>query len=491
MDSATELIDEAIATNEGSSIAWIGRAKIAATRGELEEAWKAASKACEYESAGINAFVVLADLCADLQRYSEAFVALNSGSMPQLELDYYLRDLVPNRRNKTSPSSGAANGCDAVSKLAQRLKKERNVFNSKCDDNLSELPGKMMTPTEHDCYSVLVKILSDVGWDRLLAIRGEAFVMETDIDGKNAGSGDRTGGTNTEAGPSVGNGNGTEPNSTVAAKGNGEVIGDQPSTTIDLENVTEALTDMSISQASEEEPEAITEEERKKKSFEQTGKVVCKPWLDYLVTVMYEDLRAMAVWNAEERTHSPVPARSSVNGSTRSPGSSSNGLADSTDDIEAGRQLDRPKRSPAEIASTTRRHLADWLRRGELALRLQKVEEAKSAFWTCIKLSEKAKVPSISARLNLMNLAASEGDAPTTIECADVIWTYLDSACDRKSSSKPTAPVRNIQRAIFNLTAKLGLRKVREELANLDVDRHRMGTVLLDAVSWHVHGYSS
>ncbi len=150
------------------------------------------------------------------------------------------------------------------------------------------------------------------------------------------------------------------------------------------------------------------------------GKVVCKPWLDYLVTVMYEDLRAIAVWNAEERAF-PTP---SSNGPSSS---SSPWTPPATKEHEEGGEgvatstAPPPRRSLDEVASTSKRPAADWLRRGELALRLQRREETKTAFWVCIKLSDKVKTPAVSARMNLMDLAASEGDAVTTLVNADAI----------------------------------------------------------------------
>lgn len=545
LEAAEVCIGKALEANPGSSLALIGSSKIHSAKGELEEAWTMANKACEAAGADINTFITLADLSADLHKYPEALVALNSGNMPQLELDYYLRELVLKRRSKTSPSAGGSNGYDVISKLAQRLKKERNVFNSKCDDNLSELPGHMMTSTEQDCYSVLVKILADVGWDKLLAIRGEAFVMETDIETKNAeaaaaaaarkaaekevesmGDNEETDADSKENGadsPSAKDGadssetgkeatsSPTEKESDAAAAEASEANG-MKSDAAETENKapnenkpeaddkTDKAATSPKAEAAEGDADKPTTESPNSKpvSAADIGKVVCKPWLDYLVTVMYEDLRAMAVWNAEERTQviKALKKSKSANDGSPSPAASSSSVkAESSDDLEAGKEI--PKRTPDEIASTTRRHAADWLRRGELALRLQKTEEAKSAFWICVKLSDKAKVPAVSAHLNLMNLAAREGDAVTTIMCADVIWSYLDSVVDKKSStpSTPTKtaapPVRVIQRAMFNLTAKLGLRSVREILATLDVDRHRIGTVLLDAVSWNVHGYST
>lgn len=478
LEAASEYIDKVLESKPDSYLAWIGRARIAKAKGESMQAFDAASKACQSESAGIGAFVTLADICADLKRYQEAFIALNTASMPQLELDYYLRDLVPNRGNKTAPSSGSANGFDAVNVMASRLKKERTAFNSKCDESLSELPGKMMTPVEHSCYGVLVKILNDVGWDKLLSIRGSAFVMETDID-KNQGEEAVNAFDNLQEAAAHESSNGTAGEGDAPSEGDEDAS--KPDSRIDVPEspIPEGLMDVPITPSDNSK---LTSGGLAK----NVGKVVCKPWLDYLVTVMYEDLRALAVWNAEERSQ-PQLSSAKSNGTSNS-NTSSGSLNDV--DVEAGASSEQLRRTPEQIAASSKRPAADWLRRGELALRLEKSEEAKSAFWTCIRLSEKAKTPAISARLNLMSLGASEGDAISTISCADNVWSFLDSNCDRKTSAKSVNAPKQIQRSIFNLTSKLGLRTVRETLDNSDVDRNRLGTLLLDAVSWKVHGYS-
>lgn len=551
-ENARICIDEAIRRTPKSAAAWIGRAKIHTAQNKMQDALEAANKACEFDSAGIAEFIALADICATLDKYQDAFIALNSSNIPQLELDYYLRDLVPLRGNKTSPVSGNAKGADATSVLAQRIKKEKNAFNSKCDEALNELPGKMMTQTEHDCYEILVKILNDVGWDKLLSFRGSAFVMETDVsqeaekdekklseangtsDESVSENGDGNGSANGNAEPKP---NGVEKSGDVLlddkkeegetkTNGNGADVGEDGGDTPKLEGVIPAneVPGLNVDDAVPESPlpdgltdVPITPSVNSRKNVKEVqhvsrgaGKVVCKPWLDYLVTVMYEDLRAIAVWNAEERTFPPPsngPSSSkkwstptaSEHDKSKLTGSSSSSAATTP---KLTKQSSR--RAPEDVASTTKRPAPDWLRRGELAIRLQKKEEAKSAFWTCIKLSEKVKTPAISARLNLMDLAANDGDAVTTIMCADNVWSFVQTSCEKKSSSnsssssssgniaKPVSAPRVVQRAIFNLVSKLGLKNVRAALEKTeDIDRSRIGSLLLDAVSWKVHGYAS
>lgn len=493
---ASDCIDEALRRNPNSAMAWMSRSRVAKAEGNLGDALEAASKACECESAGIGEFINLAEICTMMYKYQDAFIALNSANIPQLDLDYYLRDLVPNRGNKTAPASGHAKGSDAVNVLAHRAKKERNAFNSKCDEALNELPGKVMTPAEHDCYEILVKILIDVGWDKLLKYRGTAFVMETDINENDKESEIKASGASSESASNKENdvaGKAGKPKengvpsangdtNTREYNGNGESVSKIDTGNVDDEEVPGLTVESPIPDGLMDVPITPSENTLKKETHVSrgAGKVVCKPWLDYLVTVMYEDLRALAVWNAEERSF-PAP-------STNGPSSSKS----STPVIVNNDDDNPPRRTADEVASTSKRPPPDWLRRGELALRLQKVEDAKTAFWTCIRLSEKAKTPALCAHLNLMDLAASEGDAATTLLCADTVWSFVEGACDKKNSESNKTVIgapRPVQRAIFNVVSRLGLKKVREALAKANVDRNRMRAVLLDAVSWKVHGY--
>ncbi len=86
--NASACIDEALRRNPTSAMAWLGRARIAKAQGNMEDTLEAATKAWECESAGIAEFIVLAAVCAELKKYQDAFIALNSSNIPLLELDY-------------------------------------------------------------------------------------------------------------------------------------------------------------------------------------------------------------------------------------------------------------------------------------------------------------------------------------------------------------------------------------------------------------------
>lgn len=501
LSHAESIVDALLLQYPEAPLAWMERANILRAHGQLEKALDAAGVSAAHSSDDVYIWTLLADLHVDNKAYEKAFDALNSADMPPPPLDPYLRELVPNRNNKTLPVEGASRGTDAVRVLAERAKFERNLTNSSTDEILTELPAKRMEDTDHACYAVLVKIMNDLSWDSMLTVRGQCFVMEADI---NSGDVDREA-LNEEGYDDNLDGLDPEPNSDTSnhneatngvrnislEDGNDDgTNGDAPSNpeANGQHSENQQQNGGSLSPTSVDDRTAL-----RKRSLEKTGKKVCKPWLDYLVTSMYHDLRAMALWNAEEEQfrEALAPAalskRAHSEGGEDRPGRS----VDEQSELEAQEAEEPFQRTASEIVETNRRPSADWLRRGLLAMRLGKREEARTAFWVCVKVAEKEKTVSVTALTRLMMLASEDGDMRTTIKCADGVWTYADRATDRKSSSEPTAPIAAVRKAMFYLISKKGLRAVREAVTSqADVARKRMESLLLDSVALRVDGFS-
>lgn len=497
LDLARSIIDDIIATNPESELAWTERARILRASGELEKALEAAKTASSYAVDSIDVWILLADLHADLRNHSKAFEALNSVDMPPPSLDPFLMELVPNRKNTTSPVEGASQGTDAVRVLANCLREEKNMSNAKTDDTLFELPGKLMTDTERMCYAVLVKILNDLSWDEMLSVRGTCFVMETDVENGQLVEDDH------DADPDVGEEE--HERATEVLEGTEKANGHKDASPAGEEGIDDAangLAEITIESISEEDEAQSSDDdddgadgadlsEIRLRSFERIGKKVCKPWLDYLVINMYRDLRALAYWNAEEQQYSAAAALHAAAMARKSQGETGEGDSGSRDDLESPGLENDYRRSADEVASTSERPPADWLRRGELALRLGKIEEAKTAYWTSVKLAAKDKVVAITALCRIMTLSSNDGDTKTTLKCADAIWNYIDANSDRKNSSEPTTPVSEVRTSIFRLISKKGLRAVRDMVTSkVDVDRKRMERLLLDAVALQVDGFT-
>lgn len=481
IDRAISILDNVEKTDAQSDIALLERANCLYAGGHVEEALEAAKKASSFTSGDLNVWFKLASLFADAKDHAEAFKALNNADMPPPVLDGFLRELFPNRNKLTAPLEGAAGGTDAVRVLAKRLKEEKNYTNDRTDAILSELPGKLMGEADYSCYDVMVKILNDVHWDRMLSIRGQCFVMESDIDSNKDEGNDEDGKEEDSSEPKT---DGEEKDEEDSTEGKGSTA----------DNIAVNIQTNGADGSGETEKNGLTNDERKK-SLEKTGKKVCKPWLDYLVNNMYYDLRGMALWNAEEQQFAVAASLAATELANKS--HSESGHSSSRDDekiaeMEAQDTEQPLRRTADEVMKTTERPAADWLRRGELALRLGKLEEAKTAYWVCVKLSEKEKKPAATALCRLMTLSAKDKDTRTTIRCADMLWTFLDENTDRTASSESTRAVSQVRNAVFSVIAANGLRAVREDLVGMaDVDRKRLEGLLLDAVALRVEGFST
>lgn len=483
LDHAVSIVDGVIEKCPKSDIGWMERAKIHRARGDLYEAMHAANTAGSFAGDDVLFWASVADLHVDLRQYAHALNALNSADMPPPTLDHYLRVLLRDRNNETCPIEGNANGTDSARVFAKRLREEKNYTNDKTDDLLSDLPAKLMANVDHACYSVLAKVLNDLTWDRMLAVRGQCFVMETDIENGQANDAD------SQPDESIGDDENSE--ETVDPITNGM-------TNISLDGSDNPLGSNEDSNESAEKNNVVSAKARKL-SLEKSGKKVCKPWLDYLVTNMYNDLRAMALWHAEEQQHAAAASLAATaakrlhSGASDTSGSEgpSNRIEEDKD-MEA-QDVDEPvKRTSEEIAKTTHRPSADWLRRGELALRLSKHEDAQSAFLVCLKIAEKEKKIAVTALSRLMTMASNDGDARSAIRYADTIWSFMDANTDRKPSSDPSPATTDVRKAIFKLVSTKGLSAVREIATDggLDVDKKRFEGLLLDAVALRVDGFS-
>lgn len=466
-DRASKIVDQALNKMPQSDLALLERINIFRAKGELSKALETAALTSSIPSTDVIFRSAVADLYADMKQHTKAFHMLNRADMSPPPIDPFLHALLRPRNPETTPIEGAGNGTDFVRVFAKRLRDERNASSEKADVALSDLPAKLMQDADHACYAVLVKILNNVDWDTMLSIRGQCFVMETDIEnGQVPDEDDDIGDTKGSA----------TSNSPSESTSNGA-----------------AHLDSSPEQdANEDDARKETVVDERRRTLEKSGKKVCKPWLDYLVTNMYHDLRALAFWRAEEKEQASIAALSSVAKRSHSKTSEAGEPGDDERDVEAQVTDESFKRSVEDIVNSTKRPSVDWLRRGELAARLGKLEEARDAFFVCVKVSEGEKKICVTGLCRLMLIAAQDGNIKDTVRCADSVWNFMDSNTDRKSTSEPSPAVVDVRKALFTLISAKGLCAVREVLTEpgLDVDKKRLEGLLLDAVPLRVDGFS-
>lgn len=578
VSAARATLDAILEVVPTSSAAWALSSRVRLCAGDVAGAIRDGIAGANARPADALAWVTLADCLAIAGRHGDALRALNAAELPPPELDPFLRSLLPGRRRTTSASvaptpgnadHGGGDGSDGARIFATRLREEKNdrgaasgaAGASGVDEMLAELPAKLMTDGERAVCAVLVRMLDAIGWDALLMVRSDCFVMEADT----AREGGVDGGADGASSPVVN----TTPGSTAAAPvGETPVNGAAPDAPEDVNSTTgvpsspEASNPPGDGAADDHSGGArspgnrsgtdstaritpvaavgITEDGVGSRSpphgssSTAAPKAVCKTWLDYLVSSMYEDLRALAVWSAEEAAAARALAASAnaaaANGAARSPAPAG---ASEDADVEASGGTNTPTASGADgstgsmnivrtaedTAAATKRPAADWLRRAQLAARFSRAADAARAYEVVTILASKGDFPALTAWCARMASAAEEGDAALTIAAAVAVTVTADglrsaavssaagggaantggggsgsgtSSSDLSSTtSGALAPPIAVRRALYRLVSKIGLRRVRE-VANKSAGARvgpRLQSVLLDAVEWHVEGF--
>ena len=212
-------------------------------------------------------------------------------------------------------------------------------------------------------YSLLTEITSKIGWDQLLKIRSQVFVMEEEYRSEKQTSGpaqtspDKNASTTALRGQSQSPGiNGThERTESNDASSNGEttlaedsINGASEPTILDADRSIEkpehtVTTSSTVAGADSPDPSHNT-------YTHFHNKRLCERWLDNLFMVLYEDLRIYTIWRTDM-------ARSAADNST-----------------------------PGSANSTYHKSAEEWEILGELAERLHHSEEAVEAYQHCLRV---------------------------------------------------------------------------------------------------------
>ncbi|CUM63385.1 uncharacterized protein PRCAT00000959001 [Priceomyces carsonii] len=200
--------------------------------------------------------------------FENALLTLNSCPMNSHKEKYVLRRIVPLRGGNEdlhlpSPMDVTLN---EVSNLQSNeiAYEQRNL-----DPQLSNLPAANLKSTFAMAYDLLTEIALKTGWESLLKYRAKVFVMEEEY--------------RKDKGPTQ---NGHVKDSDTSTN-NGETLTAQASE--NDASSTKAL--KSPKRDNADEDSSLEDEFRKKR--------LCERWLDNLFMLLYEDLRAYTMWQAE------------------------------------------------------------------------------------------------------------------------------------------------------------------------------------------------
>ncbi|KAG6853381.1 hypothetical protein C0991_004842 [Blastosporella zonata] len=413
------------------------------SKGKYEYAVKLARQAVNCAPSEFITWEKLTELYMDLAQYESALLTLNSCPM-----------FTFNGRDAHRTLVAAKVHLPFTRSIGEILPDRQRTEDDEADPALQRLPSPGLRGTWARAYSLLTRLVSQIGWDELLKTRSSVFVMEEEYRMQKAQTeinqvvAETDGMQEQDAGRVVIHEDGTvaprsrnplsSPDDNASTRGmlsqdsSLDVNGSQDtsipmirvSTESDREREEEeedisraatpkihvngeAAAENGIADTLEKPVQAAAGEEGQTEGedpaataepFSFSNKRLCERWLDNLFMVLYEDLRVWTIFRAE-------------------------------------------------VAHFKTQHVAyrktgmEWEILGDLGLRLHHKEEAKEAYQRCLDSPRY----SVKPWLKLMEMYAEEGDIQRSIQTAIRVAAY--QYADYTEMTFPT----QIARAIFKL----------------------------------------
>ncbi|WEW54968.1 bud site selection protein [Emydomyces testavorans] len=278
------------------------------SKGEYEMALECAKRSVTAAPSEFSSWIRLTEVYVDLEQWNLALLTLNSCPMftyqdkdsprmpqPSRILLPILPESMLDEIDEGQPKPGDPH--DVVNPILKKL-------------HASSYQGTFLK-----AYSLLTKIAAAIGWDQLLKIRSEVFVMEEEYRVERQTNSTRAVATSNNASTvaiheasSVGsdiNGNGID--GTNDTEGNLNRNGDDSEVTKangdsrdpERQPVESEIEKPEQSMASEIVKSGGDDHEASHNYTQFHNKRLCERWLDNLFMVLYEDLRVYTIWRSE------------------------------------------------------------------------------------------------------------------------------------------------------------------------------------------------
>ncbi|KAG6857043.1 hypothetical protein H0H87_010397 [Tephrocybe sp. NHM501043] len=454
------------------------------SKGKYESAVKLARQAVNCAPSEFVTWEKLTELYMDLKQYESALLTLNSCPM-----------FTFNGRDAHRNLPAAKVNLPFTRSIGEILPDRQRTEDDEADPALQRLPAPGLRGTWARAYSLLTRLVSQIGWDELLKTRSSVFVMEEEYRMQKAQTeinqvvAETNGTQEQDAGRVVIHEDGTvaprlrnslsSPDDNASTRGmlskdsSLDVNGHDASIPMirvssesdrererEEEDISraatpkvqingEAETEHGITDTLEKPVQAAAGEEGQSEGedlvaadqepFSFSNKRLCERWLDNLFMVLYEDLRVWTIFRAE-------------------------------------------------VAHFKTQHVAyrktgsEWEILGDLGLRLHHKEEAKEAYQRCLDS------PRYSAKpwLKLMDMYAEEGDIQRSIQTAIRVAAY--QYADYTEMTFPT----QIARAFFKLGQIHGHAKISFTLISMglpDAILKIMDSYLQYGKTFKIEGY--
>lgn len=295
---AVQLMNEGIKSNRRDADLLLLQAQFCTSKKRYDLALDLAKQAVKSLPSDFKTWALLVKVYTELGDFENALLCLNSCPMNSHKEKYALKRVIllrggPEDLHLPLPVDVTL---DEVTNLQSTdiVHEQRNL-----DPQLANLPAANLKSTFAMAYDLLTDIVNKTGWEALLRYRAKVFVMEEEYrkDKKKdasvskeglVGSGSKDA-VNAEA---KGNTNGSLPNgdATNGESSNGESSnGHADSTPVPPVPIEDDI----LSTAGLKSPS------READANEFKMKRLCERWLDNLFMLLYEDLRAYTMWQAE------------------------------------------------------------------------------------------------------------------------------------------------------------------------------------------------
>lgn len=265
---AVQVMSEGIVNNKRDSELLLLQTQFLLDKRRYDLALSSAKQAVKSSPSDFKTWAALVKVYTKLNDFENALLTLNSCPMNSHKEKFSLKRVIPLK--------GGADDLHLPSPVDVTLDEVSNLQSSSIaleqkslDPQLANLPAANLKSTFANAYDLLTEIVIKTGWEALLKYRAKVFVMEEEYRK------DR-------------NGSHTRGNSEIAipdAPENGATGASDDSSTLAVKSPKKEVNGLS------DEGDDAEHEFKKKR--------LCERWLDNLFMLLYEDLRAYTMWQAE------------------------------------------------------------------------------------------------------------------------------------------------------------------------------------------------
>lgn len=299
---AVKTMNHGIQENRRDSDLLVLQAEFCLEKKKPELALELAKQAVKSSPSDFKTWAILVQIYTKLGDFENALLTLNSCPMNSHKEKYFLKRVVPIKSNDDlhlpSPTDVTL---DQVSNLQSN---EISYEQRNLDPSLVNLPAGNLKSTFAKAYDLLTEIVVKTGWESLLKYRAKVFVMEEEYRKDRQGSATGVNGsqtrknstTSTSTSNANANGNGTEAQTPTNNPSTASATTASTTTPSD----SDAASTVAIkSPGPSNDTEDTTSSTNVSYDDEFRKKRLCERWLDNLFMLLYEDLRAYTMWQAE------------------------------------------------------------------------------------------------------------------------------------------------------------------------------------------------